>query len=76
MAKLNRSPLQVAPEFKIKLDELQKRIMKAQGEKKSFRQITEEIIASPKFKELENDLIKLGDIKVDIKLKLDRRFLE
>jgi hypothetical protein len=76
MAKLNRSPLQVAPEFKIKLNELQKRIMKSQGEKKSFRQITEEIIASPKFRELENDLIKLGNIKMDIKIKLDKRFLE
>lgn len=76
MAKLNRTPLQVAPEFKKKLDEIQKKIMMAKGEKISLREITEEIISSPLFSDIEKSIIKSGDIKMDIKIKLDRRFLE
>jgi hypothetical protein len=73
MAKPNRSPLQVSPEFKRKLDEIQKKIMFAQGEKKSLREITEEIIASPLFNDIEKSIIKSGDIKMDIKIRLDGR---
>jgi hypothetical protein len=76
MAKPNRTPLQVSPEFKKKLDEIQKKIMMSQGQKKSLREITEDIIASPIFKDIEKNLIKTGDIKMDIKIKLDRRILE
>lgn len=73
MAKQNRIPLQVSPEFKRKLDEIQKKIMMSQGEKRSLREITEEIIASPLFFYLEKSLVKTGDIKMDIKIKLDKR---
>jgi hypothetical protein len=73
MAKPNRSPLQVSPEFKRKLDEIQKKIMFAQGEKKSLREITEEIIASPLFNDIEKSIIKSGDIKMGIKIRLDGR---
>jgi len=76
MAKPNRTPLQVSPEFKKKLDEIQKKIMMSQGEKKSLREITQEIISSPIFNEIEKNLIKSGDIKMDIKIKLDRRLLQ
>ena len=72
----NRIPLQVSPEFKKKLDEIQKKIMMSQGEKKSLREITQEIISSPIFNEIEKNLIKSGDIKMDIKIKLDRRLLQ
>ena len=75
MAK-NRSPLQVSPEFKKRLNEIQKNIMKAQGEKKSFREITENIIKSPLFEDIEKNLIKTGEIKLDLQIKLDRRFLK
>jgi DNA-directed RNA polymerase subunit E'/Rpb7 len=75
MAKLNRVPLQVSPEFKRKLDEIQKNIMHSQGEKKSLREITEGIIASPLFKDIEKNMIKSGDLKMDIKIKFDRRLL-
>ena len=75
MAK-NRTPLQVSPEFKKKLDEIQKKIMMAQGQKKSLREITTDIISNPMFNDKEKSLIKAGDIKVDLKIKLDRRFLE
>lgn len=75
MAK-SRSPLQVSPEFKKRLDEIQRKIMMAQGEKKSLREITSAIITNPMFNDIEKSLIKAGDIKVDLKIKLDRRFLE
>ena len=76
MAKPNRIPLQVSPVFKKKLDEIQKQIMHSQGEKKSLREITEAIINSPLFNDIEKNLIKTGDIKMDIKVRLDRRVLE
>ena len=72
-----RIPLQVSPEFKNKLDEIQKKIMMAIGEKKSLREITENIINSPYFNDIEKNMVKPnGDIKMDIKLRFDRRVLE
>jgi len=76
MALKNRTPLQVSPEFKKKLDEIQKKIMMSQGQKKSLREITTDIISNPMFDNLEKSLIKAGDLKVDLKIKLDRRFFE
>ena len=76
MANKSRSPLQVSPEFKKRLDEIQKKIMMAQGEKKSLREITSEIISSPMFSEIEKNIIKSGNINIDFKVKFDRRFLE
>ena len=76
MAKPNRNPMQVSPEFKKKLDEIQRKIMMAQGEKKSLREITSEIISSPIFNEIERNIVKSGNINLDLKIKLDRRFLE
>jgi hypothetical protein len=76
VAQKNRNPMQVSPEFKKRLDEIQKKIMMAQGEKKSLREITSEIISNPMFNDIERQLIKAGNIKVDFKIRLDRRFLE
>ena len=76
MAKPNRTPLQVSPEFKKRLDDLQRKIMMAQGQKKSLRQLTDEIIGSPMFQDIEKDLIKARNIKMDIKVRFDRRLLE
>lgn len=76
IAKSNRVPLQVSPEFKRKLDEIQKKIMMNKGEKISLRTITEDIIASPLFNDIEKEIIKSGDIKMDIKIRMDKRFLQ
>jgi len=76
MAKPNRNPMQVSHEFKKRLDDLQRKIMISQGQKKSLREITTEIISNPMFNEIEKNMIKAGNIKVDLKIKLDRRFLE
>jgi len=76
IAKSNRSPLQVSPYFKKKLDDIQKKIMFAQGEKRSLREITDDIVTSPMFSEIEKNLVKAGNIKVDFKVRLDRRVIE
>jgi hypothetical protein len=67
--------LQVSPEFKKKLDEIQRKIMMSKGEDRSFRAITEDIIKSPLFQDIEKNIIKSGDMKLDINIKLDRRLL-
>jgi len=72
----NRSPLQVSPEFKKRLDEIQRKIRMSQGENRSLREITDEIIKSPAFIDIEKSLIKSGNINMDIKIKFDKRFLE
>ena len=76
MAKPNRNPMQVSPEFKKRLDDLQKKIMMSQGQKKSLREITTEIISNPMFNEIEKNMIKAGNVKIDLKIKLDRRIFE
>jgi len=76
MALKNRNPMQVSPEFKKKLDDIQRKIMLSQGQKKSLRDITTDIISSPMFNEIEKNIVKAGNIKVDLKIRLDRRFLE
>jgi len=69
-------PLQTSPEFKRRLDEIQKKIMMAKGKKVSLREITEQIIKSPLFNDIEKNLIKAGDIKFDVKIRFDKRLLQ
>jgi len=74
MAKSNRFPMQVSPEFKKRLDEIQKKIMMSRGEKKSLRELTTDIVKSPSFVDIENNLINnKKSIKLDLKIKFDRR---
>lgn len=63
--------MQVAPEFDAKLKDLQRQIMKAQGENVSLRDITEKISKSPNFNTLEKDILKVANM--DFKINLDRR---
>lgn len=69
----NRSPLQVSPEFKKRLDEIQRKIRMAKGENRSLSAITKDIVSSPMFNEIERAIVKSGEIKMDIKIKLDTR---
>jgi hypothetical protein len=73
MVKPNRFPLQVSTDFKRKIDEIQKKIRINNGENKSLREITDAIISSPFFDNIEQNLIKTGKIDMDINLKFDRR---
>jgi len=76
MARTNRTPLQVSPEFKKRLDEIQRKIMMAQGQKKSLRQITDDIVSSPMFPDIEKSLVKTDKMRVDFKIKFDKRMFE
>lgn len=71
MGNKNRVPMQVAPEFKNRITELQRKIMQKQGEKISIRDLTENFAKSTNFEQLENSLLNVGNI--DIKIKFDRR---
>ena len=75
MGKSSRSPLQVSPQFKKRLDEIQKKIMMSKGEKKSLREITTAIVNSASFQDVEKQLIKSQDLNFDIKIKFDKRVL-
>jgi len=76
MAKLNRIPTQVSQTFKARLNELQKKIMLAQGKKKSFTDITTEISLDPLFNEIEKNIIKSENKSIDLRIRFDRRMLE
>jgi hypothetical protein len=73
MAHANRTPLQVSPAFLEKLKELQRKIRMATGNEKSLRSLTEDITKTPAFREMENTILRSGNINMDIKIRLDRR---
>jgi len=66
-----RVPMQVAPEFEVRIKNLQKTIMIQQGKLISMRDLTKEISINHNFDALEKKLLNVGE--VDIKFNLDRR---
>lgn len=76
MAKV-RDPLQVSPQFKKRLSDLQIRLMKKIGTKVSYTDITEQMSRSVNlenlFDEIENKLLNKGEI--NIRIKFDRRII-
>jgi hypothetical protein len=73
--KKTRVPLQVSERFAERLKELQRKVRMTTGTEKSLRELTDEIVSSEIFKDMEKNILKQGDIKMDIKIKLDRRIL-
>jgi len=71
MANKTRIPMQVAPEFEIRIKNLQKAIMIKQGHKISMRDLTEEISKTPSFDDLERSLLSVGS--VDLGLNFEKR---
>ena len=76
MAKKRRIPLQVSPVFWQKLNDMQIKI-RTSGKNKSFRDLTEEIVNSKFFADIEKNILKndiglLGDIQIrmDIRRKI------
>lgn len=67
---VNRVPMQVNPDFKKKIKELQKEIMRLKQEKPSYNALTKEIIKCPAFHLVEKQLL---NIEEKINLKMDRR---
>jgi len=75
MANKPRSPLQVSDKFLNKLKELQRKIRMKTGSERSLRELTDDLVSTPAFQEVENKLAK-GEIKVDFNIKFDRRLLQ
>lgn len=77
MAK-SRSPLQVSDNFHKKMLELQKRIMMKTGEKPSLRFLTDKLINTNAFEELEGMLLKRqkNPNMIDFNIKFDRRLFQ
>lgn len=69
MAK-SRVPMQVSPEFELKLKKLQEQIRRNDGKNISLRDLTERIIKSVKFQDIENTILNNS---FDIKINMDRR---
>ena len=66
-----RVPMQVAPEFKARMENIQTQIMKLQGKKISIRDLTETIAKVSDFEYLEKFITEM--MPNDFKLNLDRR---
>jgi hypothetical protein len=73
MSTKKRKPLQVCPEFHEKLINMQRKIRMKDGSDKSIRDITEEIIRSPLFEEIEKKIITSQNLNFDINIKMDLR---
>lgn len=66
-----RVPMQVAPEFKERMEKIQTQIMKLEGKKISIRDLTETIARASDFEHLEKFMTEI--MPNDIRLNLDRR---
>ena len=75
MAKPNRTPLQVSPKFALKLKELQRKIRMKTGNDRSLRDLTDDLVTTKVFEDMEKKILN-GDIKMDIKVRFDRRFFQ
>ena len=71
MVSKSRVPMQVSPEFELRIKKLQSDIMRSQGKNISLREITEKVIKDPNFEDLEKSILKVAD--VDLKINFDRR---
>jgi len=67
----SRVPMQVSPEFEARIKKLQKEIMKKDGEKISMRDLTEKVVKSTSFDDLEKSILNMANF--DINIGLDRR---
>jgi hypothetical protein len=68
----SRRPLQVSPKFWKKLKDIQENIMRNKGKKISIDEIADMVISTEIFNDIENSIIN-KDLKLDIKMRLDRR---
>lgn len=71
MACKSRVPMQVSPEFENRIKRLQAEIMKKQGKNVSLRDLTERVVKTPTFDELEKQILSIGN--TDLKINFDRR---
>ena len=67
-----RTPLQVSPKFLEALKDLQRKIRMSSGDDISLRELTDNLVSTQAFQEVERRLIK-GDLKADIQIRFDMR---
>jgi len=70
--KKKRIPMQVSPNFERRIKEIQKEIMKQQGNKISLRDLTEKMTKVDAFNFLEKEMLRVLE-SVDLKINFDRR---
>lgn len=71
MAGKSRVPMQVSPLFEDKIKKLQSEIMKKVGKNVSLRDLTERVVKTSSFDQVEKAILNAGNF--DIKINLDRR---
>ena len=71
MAGKSRVPMQVSPEFEVRIKKLQSLIMKKEGKIVSLRDLTEKVSKDPNFDDLEKSILKVANF--DLKVNFDRR---
>jgi hypothetical protein len=75
MSKRNRQPIQSSKAWHEWLKQVQREIMLTRGENKSIPDIQDEILKDPSLKAIEKNIIKKQNLKDDIKIKFDMRFM-
>jgi len=70
-----RSPLQVSDKFLNKLKDLQKKVRMSTGTERSLRELTDDLVSTPAFEELEKKIGK-KDINIGLDIKFDRRMFK
>lgn len=68
-----RIPMQVSDKFEKKLKELQKKIRMTTGNDRSLRDLTEDLVATGLFEDVEKKLLKKDINGIDLRIKFDGR---
>ena len=73
--RIRRKSLQASDSFLMALKELQKKIRLNTGNDRSIRQLTEDLVGTKAFDELEKKIIngQFDGLNMDIKLRFDKR---
>ena len=72
MSGKSRSPLQVSDKFLNKLKELQRKVRMETGNERSLRELTDDLVSTPAFEEVEKKLKNL-DSDITFNIKFDGR---
>lgn len=70
-----RVPLQVSDKFALKLKELQRSIRKSTGDEISLRDLTENLVNTQAFDEIEKKLLNKNINGIDLRIRFDKRSL-
>lgn len=68
-----RIPMQVSDKFEKKLKELQKKIRMTTGNDRSLRDLTEDLVATGLFEDVEKKILRKDIGGIDLRIKFDGR---